>query len=145
MRSKLDPHQIMQCEHDEASMAKRVKITDTEMSMELNADDGDSVQSQPREFSNTVILNEEFDISGYKNMKVYCKSMADGVKPDLKLEISPLASGDAWMDMGTILVPSPANGDLVASSTQSDLIAKRARITCSGSPSVEIYVLGRGA
>jgi hypothetical protein len=46
-RTKRDPNQIQQMEHDESSNAKRVRLIDTEISMELDHQDGDSVTSHP--------------------------------------------------------------------------------------------------
>lgn len=47
-RSKMDPSQITQTAYDEAAEAHRVLMVPTEMSMELSADDGDSVHAIPK-------------------------------------------------------------------------------------------------
>lgn len=143
--SKLDPNQITKIEHDDASGAKRVTMVNTEMSIELDADDGDSVQIQPRSYSNMVTLGQELDISAYKSLKMYAKSLSGGPHDDLKLHISPVASGDVWVDTGITLTPSINTGVSVASQAVSDVVALRAKITSSGSPDVTIYLVGKGA
>lgn len=45
-QTKLDPNQISQSEHDQVAKAKKVKIVDTAFSIELDAEDGDSVISK---------------------------------------------------------------------------------------------------
>lgn len=122
-RSKLDPNQISQFEHDEENCAKRVTIVNTEMAMELSADDGDSVQGQARVFEYQVISGEEFDITFCKELIIYCDE-------SYTLEISPVPSGDRWSSK-------------TSSSGESMLIfARRARITTSDDSS--LVVLGRG-
>lgn len=49
-KSKQDPSHITQMTFDEDSWAVRTKLVDTEMNMELSAEDGDSVISQPAKF-----------------------------------------------------------------------------------------------
>jgi hypothetical protein len=46
-RSKLDPTHIAQLTFDPISESTKVKLQDTEIDMELSADDGDSVTSHP--------------------------------------------------------------------------------------------------
>lgn len=45
--SRRDAAQIAKFEHDEASNSKRVKITDTQINVELDHTDGDSITSHP--------------------------------------------------------------------------------------------------
>lgn len=72
-RTKRDPNHIVQYEHDELSGAKKVKMVDTEMSIELDADDGDSVQTQARRFEYSPKSEEEVDVSQWSEYQVYSK------------------------------------------------------------------------
>ena len=86
-RSKLDPNLIIQCEHDEALAAKKVRIIGTEMAIELNADDGDSVITQARCESMELTTDQEFDISKYYKAKMYCLTESDNTYSPVTLEV----------------------------------------------------------
>lgn len=122
--TKLDPQYIARCEHDEASESKRVKIVDTELSIELDADDGDSVQTQGRLIDYNLTSGEVADISICREIKVYSSG-------EFTVEYSPKTEGeDSWISMGqstneTAIIP---------------ILAKRVKVT-SASP---IIILGRG-
>jgi hypothetical protein len=120
-RSRLDPNQISQCEHDEESGAKKVKLLDAQM--ELSADDGDSVQTQGRVFEYSPASDEAFDITACREIKVYSSG-------SMTIEISPDADGDNFIALGGYTDESPILS----------VLARRARVT-SGSA---IKVLGRG-
>lgn len=55
VRSKLDPTHIAQLTYDENSEAMKVKMTDSEMSIELDANDGDSVRTEPTKLTASAI------------------------------------------------------------------------------------------
>lgn len=122
-RSKLDPNQIMQYEHDDSTHAKKVTVVDADIAMELSADDGDSVQTQGRMFEYTPASEQEIDITACKQIKVYGTG-------SIITEISPDASGDTWITIDSSTDMSPIL----------DVLARRARVTSSGT----IKVLGRG-
>ena len=107
-RSKLDPNQISQCEHDDDTGAKKVKIIGTEMSIELDAEDGDSVLSLPQQISSNV-FDEEIDakrlraaslqlISGNASIEVsldgvnYSKIITINTASDLKISTCNIAA-----------------------------------------------------
>jgi hypothetical protein len=94
-RSKLDPTQIMQYEFDERSRAKKVKIIDTEMGIELDADDGDSVLARAESFEVRPSMDEEFDVSKWRKFVVYTKddSFVLEVGVDDMWEILPVSPG----------------------------------------------------
>lgn len=54
-RSKLDPSQIAQYVYDSVSEAYKVKLQDTDISMELSATDGDSVTSHPAKLTASAL------------------------------------------------------------------------------------------
>lgn len=55
MTTKRDVNQIIKLEHDEANNAKRVKMVDTEISIELDHTDGDSVTCHPAKLTASVL------------------------------------------------------------------------------------------
>jgi hypothetical protein len=71
-RSKVDPVHMMQFAFDDASESFKTKLTDTEIAMELSAEDGDSVISK-REFL-VVSLDENsapLNVSMYSQVCCY--------------------------------------------------------------------------
>lgn len=112
--SKLDPNQIVKKEHDEETGSKKVKIVSTEMSIELNADDGDSVQTQARCISIELSENEEYDISAYSKATLYCKKESESMTT-VTLDISPQEDGDFYMDSGMSLALDGPVGSSYAS------------------------------
>lgn len=54
-RSKLDPSHISQITYDAVAKAVKVKIQDTEISMELNHQDGDSVTAHPAKLTASAL------------------------------------------------------------------------------------------
>lgn len=144
MSSRLDANQIVKLEHDEATGSKKVNIVNTDFEIELDADDGDSIIVQQRAFTNTVILDEEVDVSAYKALRFYVVSNEVTPVGNITLELSPVAVGDVWMDSGIDVTPGAAVGDVVASSAILDVVARRARLVSTGTPNVTLHLLGRG-
>lgn len=54
-RSKLDPNQIIQYTYDPVTESQKVKIQDTELSIELSHADGDSITSHPAKLVASVL------------------------------------------------------------------------------------------
>lgn len=54
-RSKLDPSQITQYVYDSTSEAFKVKLQDTDISMELSASDGDSITAHPAKLTASAL------------------------------------------------------------------------------------------
>ncbi len=63
MASKLSDIQIAQAEHDEVTSSKQVKITNTDIAMELSAVDGDSVIAKVDSTLTLVTDGMELDLS----------------------------------------------------------------------------------
>lgn len=103
-RSKFDPNQIAQMTFDEPSSSSRVKIVDSEMSMELNHEDGDSVNSHP-----VKLMASAMGCEGEQGQDVIpfldCSSLRE-VRVDIDgtgsiiLFASPLDSGDFFYEVG---------------------------------------------
>lgn len=103
-RTKRDTNQIHQFEHDEASNAKRVKMVGTEMSIELDHADGDSVTAHPAKLSasvlgvelsdNDTVIIPPLDCSSIRCIEVHVVGTGD-----VKVQKSPVDSGDVWIDV----------------------------------------------
>lgn len=110
-RSKLDPTQITQMEHDEKSKAKRVKMVGTEMSIELDHRDGDSVTAHPAKLSASSLgveasdANEEIipplDCSSIRKLQVHVEGSGN-----VLVQVSLSDSEDSWLDLGQCLQPT---------------------------------------
>lgn len=105
MRSKLDPTHITQLTFDENAEAVKVKIEATEMNMELNHEDGDSVTAHPHKLSASAIGCDEADdsqviippqdCSSLKEIRLYVEGTGEA-----RIMISPADSGECWIDAG---------------------------------------------
>lgn len=86
---ELDPVHIEQTEHDSDAEAKRVMVVSTDMSIELSAEDGDSVMAKNE--SQIVSGTEEAYCRGMKTVCLYgsCE----------KVQVSPSDSEDRWHDL----------------------------------------------
>lgn len=104
-KTKRDANQISKYEHDEASNAKRVKITDTEFNMELNHADGDSVTAHPAKLSISVegvgiadsgnIIVPPMDCSSLRKLR----AVIDGTG-DIEIEVSMSDTHNHWVTLG---------------------------------------------
>lgn len=90
--SRLDLRHMAQHEHDHVAGAKKVKIVSTDMSIELDAADGDSVISH-RLHRSTAVKGQELDAKGLSDLMVYVTSGA------LDVYVSPVDSGDEWFTL----------------------------------------------
>jgi len=141
MKSKRDPNHIIQHEHDELSGAKKVKLIDTEMSIELDADDGDSVRCQSRCESIVMVPGQEIDISKYSRAKMYVLVQSASVKSQITLEISPEPTGTFFRPTSMYLTPTSIVGDSMESSEMS-VMGMRARILADYGDKVILVVKG---
>lgn len=104
-RSQLDPNHIVQLAFDEKSRANRVKIEDTQFSMELNHEDGDSVTSHPAKLTASVlgvtsedngkIIIPALDCSSLREVHVSIEGTGD-----IHILVSPTDSGDFFYFVG---------------------------------------------
>jgi len=103
---KKDTTHILRDEHDPVSKAKRVKITDTEMNMELNHLDGDSVTSHPAKLTASAIGVEVADAGQEVIPALDCSSLKQ-VRVDVdgsggvEVYVSPNDSGSFFIKVGT--------------------------------------------
>lgn len=147
MRSKRDNSQIAQFEHDESSNAKRVKMIDTEMSIELNHADGDSVTSHPATLivsalgvdNNDSEIVPPQDISTMKKIKAYVQIQSGTPQGTLKIQVSPVDTGDVFFDIAEI---NAANG----MSPALDVMARRIKVIKSsdmGDCVLDLHMVGQ--
>lgn len=104
-RTKRDTNQIQQFEHDEASNAKRVKMVGTEMSIELDHADGDSVTSHPAKLSASALGVDASDNDKEIIPPLDCSSLRQiSVRVDgsgsVQVMVSPTDSGDFFYELG---------------------------------------------
>lgn len=139
-RTKLDPNQIAQYEHDEVACAKKVTMVNTEMAMELSADDGDSVQIQSRTYSMTLTPGEEYNISNVSKMRLYCKTT--GADPSVsEAQISPTSDSDFWINSDLSVTPGGNIGDVAASN---EVSVTALRLKVSAASNVELILVAKG-
>ena len=111
---KLDSVQMQRQCFDSVAKANRVKLTDTEMSMELSHEDGDSITSHPATLvANALgVSNEDaevlppLNISSMKRYNVYVFHKNDIRQGKLDIMVSPMNEGDVWFRHLTISMNS---------------------------------------
>lgn len=141
-RSKKDPNQIAQYEHNDDLNAKRVEIVSADMSMELDADDGDSVQTQGRVFEYADVQNDTpVPCTPCREVKVYVKTNTQGATNTIDLHVSGNDTGGSFEQIGTVQASS-TDGEVVSIPMHS-ILAKRMKVT-GADANVEITILGRG-
>ena len=141
-RSRRDPNQIEQYEHNEEINAKRMELVGGEVSMELDADDGDSVQTQGRAFEYTNIVNDTpVSCIACSKINMYVTSTQSGATGNVQLWTSPDTSGDRWVQRATA-IPSGVNNETVETGPL-DILAQRMKVTGIDGD-VEVKILGRG-
>lgn len=104
-RSRLDPTQIAQMTYDEVSRATKVKLQDTEMNMELSADDGDSVLSEPVKLVTSAVGCDEADNNSDVIPALDCSKLREvhvSVEGTGSVDVllSPVDSGDFFYTAG---------------------------------------------
>jgi len=132
-RTKRDINQIQQFEHDEKSNAKRVKMVGTEISIELDHKDGDSVTSHPAKLSASILGIESSDSDKQILPVLDCSSIRT-----LKIHL------DGEGAFQVLLSPSD-EGDYFYEASSEDLLnlcAKRIKIFSKGVVG-DIYLVGR--
>jgi hypothetical protein len=110
MRSKLDPVHIQQYVFDEETESYKVKLIPTEMSIELDAADGDNIRVIP----NGSKLNENDQIMSCVGMKTVCL-YGEGI-----VSISPEDEGDEFYTL------------IITSLQPKEICARRIKIVGSG-------------
>ncbi len=141
--SQLDHFVALKRAVEASDDALRVKLIEgLEMSMELDADDGDSVKAVADTVTHSVSLDNSStgdvlapqDASKAREVQLYVHSTSavSGVQ-NYEIMVSPVASGDVWRQAASI-VASGTNGAVVVSPI-TNIVAQRIKVQCSGSMS----------
>ena len=155
MASKLDPNQITKLTYDEANQAvKTVPAGVTTFAVELDADDGDSVQDQGRHFESSALslgagtgeIVPEVACVGARDSILVVKTASTIVGPQqLDVEVSPTDAGDIWIVVGNVTPDLTLNN--VVSVAISNIVARRIRVTSATpvtSGTFDAYLIARG-
>jgi len=145
---KRDLVQIHRAEHDPISNARRVKLIDTEISIELNHLDGDSVISHHDQLvvSSVGVIPEDLEVipamscSSLKRVQLFIE-LVSGLKDcTLIIQISPVDNGDIWFDVSS-LTGAEKFSDII------DICARRIRVNQSQANStyeLNVHLVGQG-
>lgn len=150
MASKLSPHQIAQQAFDEPSSSLKVSLQNTEVAIELDAADGDSVITIPTSFQEEVVVNTAQsidtiaipaqDVTGCRVISLFASNT--GSSCTLAVDISPSATDDFWVEAGELVATT---GSTQASPALA--ACKRARVRLktafAGDGVLKIYFNGR--
>ena len=132
---------------------KTVPSAATSFSIELNADDGDSVISRAESASQKAsitnaqsgVIVPEFSSVGIKSITLYTKTtLAITGSQVCTLEVSPSDSDDVWIATSLTITPS-ATLNTVITSTPISIVARRARVSIAASITTgtfDIYAVG---
>lgn len=158
MSTLLDPGQIFKIVFDEATgCIKTVPGSSSAFSIELSHVDGDSVSVYSGHLDNKftvapgATLEPIYTASGESLRKISLTLKSEAalsVAAAFKLQVSPSAVDDVWIDVaGSTLSSSLTNGAVVAGAV-SDLICARFRLVLTAAPvggSVSAYIVAKGA
>lgn len=134
--NKLTGELVLRRVYDETTGTLMTTSAPTEMEIELDAADGDNVRNIP---DNNVVstLATEVPCISMKTIELYVEPNATA--DSAKIEISPVDSGDVWMEVASSTVA--ADPSVVKSSGPKSVCARRIRITAvSGSPVVHLVM-----
>jgi hypothetical protein len=157
MTSKLAPHQIAQDVYDEANSAIRTTLQNLEISMELSADDGDSVEARKPIFSGRVEVPANTpsgtplvtgDTRYFSEYLVAVNVTSPITSSALKIEIdvSPSDTDNVWHHETTLDVNVPSTGFFhIKNSNIGAWRRARARVVHNNytAGSFDLYVNGR--
>lgn len=119
---------------DEDTKSLKVIINSNDFAIELDHEDGDSVNTHPA--SQVVSDLSEQSCVGMKTGKLYAEAGSGAAK----VQVSPVDSGDVWMDLSSAKVTAGAS---VAASSHFTLCARRVRIVLtSGTPVCHLVMQG---
>ena len=134
MRSKLDPSQIIKQVYDAVSGTLKTSISSTDISMELDHLDGDSITSHPAKLvasvtgilvgDNGTVIIPAVDVSSLKQIHVHVNGLGS-----VSIEVSPEDSGSVFYAVGV-------EGSIV------DICARRVRIISTDVVG-DVYLVGR--
>ncbi len=136
----LDPHQIFKKVYDEATTALKVALpVNTNISL---TKDEDSIVSAALSLSslgaianaaapNTQVLIVN-DAGFYSKARLYSSTVNNVTTGNVKLQASPVDSGDVWVDLETFSLI--ANNTTTISATTHNITARRLRAIVNTSP-----------
>jgi len=159
MSSKLSPHQIAQSVYDEPSESVRTTIQNLEIGIELDADDGDSVEIRKPLFHQELLVSSGTDsgtVLGEGDVRYFSEYLvsvsvineiaASGMQ--IHVEVSPSDTDNIWFDEQQIIdrLSVPATGNKhIKNSTMGPWRRARAVLRHSGftAGSFKLYMSGR--
>ncbi len=149
--SNLDANQVIRSVYDETSNTLQTSLPSLTTEIELDATDGDSVISHTHNDQQSALLIDntgtgtvlaEFDITSLKNFNLYTKTATNITGAQvLTFEVSPADSGDVWIATSLTITPSATAGTVVAGTTETDVVARRGRVTTAAAITTGTYDL----
>jgi len=140
-RNRMSEIEITQREHEEADLAKRVKIVGTQINI-ATSEEEDSMAVRPVLFQGNLTPNLPIDVRKVRCGRVYTKLSAQTTAV-VGIEISPDDTGDFYVEIDSITVDGAAGACFV--SKHLDLCARRLRIVVkSGTVSGSYKLIGQG-
>lgn len=157
MSSKLAPHQIIQDVYDDNNSAIRTTLQNLEIAIELNADDGDSVESRKPLFngkatvpagtlSGTVVAQGDTRYFSEFLVAVNVTSAITSSGLHLEIDVSPSDTDNVWHHETSLDLNVPTTGlDHKKNITIGPWRRARARLVHNNytAGSFDIYVNGR--
>lgn len=148
MNYRKDITQIHRDEHDAVSGARKVRLIDTELALELDHLDGDSVTSHPDKLvvSSMGVSPEDIEIipaiscSSLKKVQLYAEIVSGLKDCKLVIQVSPVDSGDVWFDISS-LTGNTKCGSIV------DICARRLRVLqteSNATSEINVHLVGQG-
>lgn len=157
LNTKLNAGIIANYKYDESANADRVTVVNTDISIELDEADGDSVavRSLISENSLTAVDNTyasaiiaAVDAPGYSTLDLFVKTATTIVGPQvLTVQISPTTAGDVWIDTALTVTPSTTAGVVVKGTALTNVVAQRIRLNTAAaitSGTYDVYLLAKG-
>jgi peptide deformylase len=131
---KLDSLQMQRNVYDADSKATRVKMVSTEMSIELNHNDGDSVTSHHPTLVVNAINVSDSDIEvipeqsclSMKKYSLYIDYKNEARSGCIKVLVSPMAQGDFFVESAKIDFTSESKNAIIIDAK--DLLAQRIKV-----------------
>lgn len=157
MSSKLSPHQITQDVYDESNHSIRTTLQNLEIAIELNADDGDSVEARKPIFTGKAIVpfgtaTQSVVAQGdtrYFTEYLIAVNVTSAISSSalkIEIDVSPSDTDDVWHHETTLDINVPSTGFLHIKNTNIGPWRRaRARVVHNNytAGSFDIYVNGR--
>lgn len=124
--TRLDPAQIAKYKFDETIDADRVTMVNTEIAIELDANDGDSVEIRAMEVRATPALGADVDVSKMRRVAVWVEGGAGSYTVTAKV-------GTATLTLGTVATGTGGVFEVLADT-----------VNVTGTAGATVTVIGRG-